>query len=286
VSVPVAVVTDAAACLSPDRAARAGLVVVPLHVLVQGRGRVPGREITPGEVVDILRAGHERVTTSGAAPGELAAAYREVQQRTGCTEIVSVHLSAAVSGTVGAARIAAAELGPELAVRVVDSQVLGMALGYAALEGAVAAADGADAEEVERRVVARAACTRTWFYVDTLEHLRRGGRIGRAQALVGSALSIKPILTLREGQVHPAEKVRTRARALTRIVELATEAAGQMSAGPAQLAVHHLDAAPAAVELAVALRARTGVQPLVVELDPVLGVHTGPGTLAVVVSCG
>ncbi|WP_131104014.1 DegV family protein [Ornithinimicrobium sufpigmenti] len=282
----VAVVTDSTSCLDPARVAASALTVVPLHVLVGGRGRLAGREIRPGEVAEILRRGKERVTTSGVAPGEFAAAYREVAQRTGCDEVVSVHLSGGISATVEAAQMAREELAGELAVHVVDSGVVGMALGYAACAGAAAAADGASAEEVAGAVRARAGAGRTWFYVDTLEHLRRGGRIGRAQALVGSALAIKPLLTIKEGVVAPQERVRTRSKALARLVEHAVGAVEQAQGEglEVELAVHELSAREAGEQLADQLRERTGVSPVVVELDPVVGVHTGPGTLGVVVS--
>lgn len=282
----VAVVTDSTSCLTAERAGRAGLTVVPLHVLVGGRGRLAGREIQTEEVADILRRGKERVTTSGVAPGEFVAAYRDVAERSGCAQIVSVHLSAGVSATAEAAQLAREELSGELPVHVVDSRVLGMALGYAACSGAEAAAAGSGVEEVVAAVRGRAEAGRTWFYVDTLEHLRRGGRIGRAQALVGSALAIKPLLTLRDGEVAPEERVRTRAKALARLVEHAVKAVGEAQAQGRQveLAVHELGAREAGEGLAEELRGRTGVTPEVVQLDPVVGVHTGPGTLGVVVA--
>lgn len=279
----VAVVTDSTSCLD---AAEAGLTVVPLHVLVGGRGRLAGQEIQPHEVAEILRRGKERVTTSGVAPGEFVTAYREVAQRTGCTDIVSVHLSGGVSATVEAAELAREEVADEVRVHVVDSRVLGMALGYAARSGVAAADRGGSAEEVVAAVRARAGAGRTWFYVDTLEHLRRGGRIGRAQALVGSALAIKPLLTIRDGEVAPQERVRTRSRALARLVEHAVGVLAQARAEglEVELAVHELAAREAGDQLAEELAGRTGVRPVVVELDPVVGVHTGPGTLGVVVA--
>lgn len=299
----VSVVTDSTSCLPADTAEREGLTVVPLHVLVSGRGRLSDREITPAEVAEILRRGKERVTTSRIAPGEFVDAWRAVTRRTGCEAIVSAHLSAGVSGTVEAAELARDELAGELRVEVVDSRVLGMALGYAACAGARAATAGAGVEQVADVVRTRAGETRTLFYVDTLEHLRRGGRIGRAAALLGSALAVKPLLTIRDGEVAPQEKVRTRAKALSRLVDLAVEAA--TAAGPAgagagalegdveqadvqaaavEVTVHELAAREAAEELAGRLAERIGSTPDIVELDPVVGVHTGPGTLAVVVS--
>ncbi|MDO5740128.1 MAG: DegV family protein, partial [Ornithinimicrobium sp.] len=213
------VITDTTSCLSTEMAKRAGVTIVPLHVSVTGRRTFEAREITPGEVAEIMTKGKERVSTSRPSPGEFVAAYRNAAARTGADRLVSVHLSSSVSGTVEAAELARDELAGQIEVEVVDSRVLGLALGYAVRAGAGAAAAGASVEEVVAIVRAHADASRTWFYVDTLEHLRRGGRIGRAQALLGSALAIKPLLTIRDGEVHPADRVRTRAKALAKLVE-------------------------------------------------------------------
>jgi DegV family protein with EDD domain len=283
---PTQLVTDTTACLPAGTAERLGVTVVPLHVTVSGRGTVEAREITPAEVADILGSSRARMSTSRPSPGEFVAAYRQVAERTGSRDIVSVHLSGAVSGTVEAAQLARDEVVDELTVEVVDSRVLGLALGYAVCAGAEAAARGQDAASVAELVRRHAAASRTWFYVDTLEHLRRGGRIGRAAALVGSALAIKPLLTLRDGEVHPEERVRTRAKALARLVDRVAGAVDEARDDglDVRLAVHQLAAADAAADLARVLRERTGIEPDVTELDPVVGVHTGPGTLGVAVA--
>ena len=282
----VQLVTDTTACLPAALAEQAGVVVVPLHVTVSGRGTVEARETSPGEVAEILARGKQRVSTSRPSPGEFVEVYRALAARTGCTDVVSVHLSSAVSGTVEAAEAAREELRGELAVEVVDSRVLGMAMGYAVCAGAKAASSGWEPGAVADLVRAHAAASRTWFYVDTLEHLRRGGRIGRAAALVGSALAIKPLLTLRDGEVHPADRVRTRAKALARLVDHVVEAVDEAREDglPVRLAVHQLAAPEAADQLAATLEERTGLSPDVTELDPVVSVHTGPGTLGVAVA--
>lgn len=282
----VQLVTDTTACLPAELVARVGVAVVPLHVTVSGRGTVKARETSPGEVAEILARGRERVSTSRPSPGEFVQTYRAVAARTGCTQIVSVHLSSQVSGTVEAAEAAREELRGEVAVEVVDSRVLGMAMGYAVCAGAEAASRGAPAAEVAEVVRRHAAVSSTWFYVDTLEHLRRGGRIGRAAALLGSALAIKPLLTLREGEVHPSDRVRTRAKALARLVDHAAAAVEEARAQGLQVrvAVHQLAALEAAEQLAATLQERTGIRPDLTELDPVVSVHTGPGTLGVTVA--
>ena len=281
----VALVTDSASCLPPGGGP--ALSVVPLHVMVAGR-HGDTREVGHAEVVEALRPATHRVnvSTSRVSPGEFVEAYRELVARTGCRAVVSVHLSGGVSGTVEAARLAAAEVADEVDVRVLDSRTVGMTLGWAAQDAAALAAEGGSVEEVEALVHRRLAGASAWFYVDTLEHLRRGGRLGRSQAVLGSALAIKPLLTVADGEVVLAERVRTRGKALARLETLVADAVGQLRAdgGRPRLAVHELDAQEAAAGLAGRLRERLDVDPLVLPLDPSLGVHTGPGTLGVVVA--
>ena len=282
---PVHVVTDTTACLTADAARQAGVTVVPLHVSVGGRGSVPAREITPSEIADLLLQGRERLSTSRPSPGEFVEIYREAA-RAGADAVVSVHLSGKVSGTVEAAELARDELAGELQVEVVDSGVLGMALGYAVRAASAVTAAGGSAREAAAAARRRAAESRTWFCVDTLEHLRRGGRIGLARALLGSALAIKPILTVRDGEVHPLERVRTRAKAHARLVDLAVEAVeGARAEGRGlEVAVQQLGAQDAADRIAAELLERTGLVAELTELDPVISVHVGPGTVGVTVA--
>jgi DegV family protein with EDD domain len=161
-----------------------------------------------------------------------------------------------------------------------------MAMGYAVVSAAALAAEGADINAVAEQALWRAEASTVVFYVDTLEHLRRGGRIGSASALLGSALAIKPILGLDDGSIRPLEKVRTSARALGRLAELSATAADAAGEGGVDIAVHHLDSAARAEDLATRLRETVGVpnEVIVVELGAVVGAHVGPGTLAVAVS--
>jgi DegV family protein with EDD domain len=226
--VTVAIVTDSTAYLPAGLVAQRGILVVPLHVVLGGQEHSEGVDVTASDVASALRS-FVPVSTSRPAPQAFLEAYAEAIAR-GAREIVSVHISADMSSTVGGAVLAAREV--EVPVHVVDSRALGMAMGYAVLAGAdlVASGDGsAGGAMVDGAMVAayierlcRAATVN--FYVDTLEYLRRGGRIGKAGALVGSALSIKPILGLREGHIVPLEKVRTSSRAIARLEDLAAEA--------------------------------------------------------------
>src|SRR4051794_7845698 len=276
----VAVVTDSTAYLPADLVEEFGIAGVPLYVGLAGRSGREGSDVTPGEVARVLstRGGH--VSTSRPTPGDFVAVYRRLLDA-GADRIVSVHLSTELSGTHAAARLAAAQVG-EHVVTVLDSRSAAMGTGFAVLAAARAAAAGRPAEEVAEAARTTAAATRTFFVVDILEHLRRGGRIGSAAALLGSALSVKPLLHVADGQVVALEKVRTSSRALHRLVQRAAEVAGD---GPVAVAVHHLAAPERAARLAEQLRTRlTRLGELhVSELGAAVGAHVGPGAVGLVV---
>ena len=274
----VAVVTDSTAHLPPGLAERHGLRVVPLQLAVGGVARDEG-DITTAEAAQALKEWRP-ITTSRPAPERFADTYRAAADA-GATAIVSVHLSAAMSGTVDAARLAAADA--PVPVTVVDSGTLGLGLGFAALTASAAALTGAAADQVADAAARRAALTRTLIYVDTLEHLRRGGRIGAAATLLGSALMVKPLLGITDGRITPLEKVRTSSRALARLEELAVAEAADR---PVDLGVQHLAAAARAEALADRLRDRIprAHDVHVAEVGPVVGAHVGPGMIGVVVA--
>jgi DegV family protein with EDD domain len=275
----VAVVTDSTAYLPAELVRVSGVEVVPLQVVIGGTSYDEVDQASSGTVADALRR-WQPVTTSRPGPAAFVEAYQRAADR-GCDAVVSVHLSAQMSGTVESARLAAKE--SPVPAEVVDSETLGMALGFAVLSAAAAAADGRPAHEVAEAARRRAAASTAVFYVDTLEHLRRGGRIGAAAAFVGSALAVKPLLQMVDGHIEPLEKVRTAAKAIARLEEIAVAAAGSR---PVDVAVHHLAGAERADALADRLRRRvTGLDQLVVsEVGAVVGAHVGPGMLAVVVA--
>jgi DegV family protein with EDD domain len=273
----VAVITDSTACLTPDLVRASGLVVVPIHVVLDGRTYRDGVDITSDEVAAALSAGTP-VTTSKPTPQEFLAAYRAAEEA-GATHIVSVHVSAALSGTYDSARLAAREVSTP--VTIVDSQTIAMGLGFAAMAAGESVAGGATAEEAADAARRSAARSQVLFYVDTLEFLRRGGRIGKASAWVGGALRVKPLLHVVHGEVAPLEKARTANRALARLADLATEDARGRSV---RLAVQHLNAADRAEEMARRLRDALHVEVVVGEVTAVMGVHVGPGVVAVTVA--
>jgi len=274
----VAVVTDSTAYLPSGSAQQLGVQVVPLQVIVGGVVKAEGEEIGPSEVAAVLHRGHS-VSTSRPSPSLFAAAYHRAFAA-GATSIVSVQLSAAMSGTVDAARLAAADVGGD--ITVIDSRSVGMGMGFAVLAAADAAVAGADVAAVVDTVNQTLARTQAIFYVDTLEYLRRGGRIGAARALVGSALAVKPLLCLREGRIEPLERVRTASRAIARLEELAVTMAADE---PVSIAVHHLGAADRVAQVVEALETRLpkAGDIITTEVGAVVGAHTGPGMLAIVV---
>ncbi|WP_091559872.1 DegV family protein [Micromonospora pattaloongensis] len=279
---PVAVVTDSTAYLPAELAGAHHLTVVPLTVVVDGAQGRESDEITPAEVARALGQRRFAVSTSRPAPEQFARAYRRLLDE-GADGVVSVHLSARLSGTIEAARLAAADIGDR--VVVVDSRSTGMGLGFPALAAGAAAARGEDLAGVRRAALETVDRTSTLFYVDTLEFLRRGGRITAASALLGTALSVKPILHMVDGAIVLRDKVRTAARALTRLVDLAVEAAGESDV---DVAVHHLDGARRAAELADALAGRLGGRLrdcYVTEIGAVVAAHVGPGLACLVVHC-
>jgi fatty acid kinase fatty acid binding subunit len=271
----VAVVTDSTSYLPTDLSGH--VTVVPVQVIIGGRCFDEGVDVSPAEVAAALRD-WQVVTTSRPSPERFAAAY-DAAARAGASAVVSVHLSADMSGTYESAVLAARRA--DLPVRVVDSRNVAMGLGFAVLAAAECAAAGGDVDAVTAEAEARAAAATTLFYVDTLDFLRRGGRIGAAQAILGQALAVKPILSVVDGRVAPLEKVRTKSKALARLGDLAVERAGN---GPVDVAVHHLDAADRAGDLSDRLSTALPDSRLVVsEVGAVVGAHVGPGVVAVVV---
>lgn len=276
----IAVVTDSTAYVPDEVVSRVRLHIVPLTVSLPGRDGRDGVDVSPEDVARALSERRANVTTSRPAPAEFAKAYQELLEA-GATGIVSVHLSARLSGTFESATLAAAEFGDRVAV--VDTASAGMAVGFAAIAAAEASAGGAGIDVVREAAAVASRRTSTLFYVDTLEFLRRGGRISAASAFVGTALSVKPILHVLDGEVVLKEKVRTSARALGRMADLAVEAA---DGAHIDVAVQHLAALDRARSLHEALVERLGDrvrQAYLLDVGAVLAAHTGPGVIGVVV---
>ena len=270
----VAIVTDSTADLPPQLVKSRGIRVVPLTLNFEGRSLLDGVDIRPSEFYRKLPNATTHPTTSQPSPGQFAEVYGELLADH--SEIVSVHISEKLSGTYASA-VQAAEMTDSRRVRVLDSRLVSMSLGLLTLAASQMAASGDDADTIVQRASAMRDQVQTFFSVATLEFLRRGGRIGRASALLGSVLQVKPVLCIRDGLVTPLERVRTFDRALNRIVELARE----VDAGHGLcVIVGHGDAEADAERVARELEpiAETlMIQPL----GPVVGAHAGPGVVGV-----
>ncbi|MGL5826766.1 MAG: DegV family protein [Nocardioides sp.] len=281
---PVAIVTDSTANLSSECAAAHGITVVGLQVVVGDTVMSEGVRggATPTLVAQALRA-RVPVSTSRPPPAAFAAAYGAAAAA-GASAVVSIHLSATMSGTYESAQIAARSA--PVPVFTVDSRQVGIATGFAVLTAASLRGWDLSGAQIAAVARARAEATRSLFYVDTLDHLSRGGRIGAAAALVGGALSVKPLLCVKDGEVASLERVRTATRALARLADLAVDACGSRQV---DVGVAHLANPTAAEELVQSLRVR--LAPNLAhralwcgEVGAALGAHVGPGMLAVCVA--
>lgn len=273
----VGIVSDSTGYL-PDELVPDELRIVPVTIVIDGRSFDEGVEVSIREVSDALRR-KAAVSTSRPTPTRFTEVFEELA-RSGVDEIVSIHLSREMSGTIESAE-AAARKAP-VRVHVVDSRTVGNALGFASRAACEAARDGAPGADVASLAYRHAADSRTWLVVDSLEQLRRGGRIGAAQALLGSALSVKPLLHLRDGMVAPLEKLRTTARAVARMAELGSQYAGDREC---DVIVQHCDAGTRAEELGSMLTMalpRSHVR--VVEVGAAISAHVGLGAVSLVVA--
>lgn len=276
----VAVVTDSTAYLPAELIDAHKLTVVPLTVIIDGVEGMEGIEVRPAEVARALGDRSIRISTSRPAPERFAQVYQQLLDR-GATGVASVHLSARLSGTVESAALAATRFGDR--VTVVDARSTAMGLGFPVLAAAAAAERGEDLSGVRESTLAAIGRTGAFFYVDTLEFLRRGGRVTAASALLGTALSVKPIMHIDDGAIALREKVRTAGRGLARLIDLAVEAAGSSDV---DVAVHHLAAVERAQALMDALSDRLGSRLRdrhLTEIGAVVGAHVGPGLVGVVV---
>jgi DegV family protein with EDD domain len=276
---PVVIVTDSTHYTPRELVAAAGVHEVSLYV---GDGANTRRE---SEITDydafyaLLGSAAELPTTSQPSIGDFVAAFEPLLAAG--NDVVSIHLAGGISGTVGAAAQAKALLDerPNLGrIEVLDAQTAGGGLGCVVMAAAAAARSGGSVDEVLARAREARAALAIWFCIDTLEYLRRGGRIGRAQAWIGGALTIKPILTL-EAEITPIERVRTSRRAFERMVDYLRS---RRDDGADGWVIQHIQAPERAAALVECGRELFGCEPMwVSEVGPVIGTYTGPGLLGV-----
>ena len=272
----VRIVTDTTSDLSPAAAHQDQIGVVPLSVIFGEESYKEGIDITPDLFYDKLQRSKVLPTTSAPSVGDFLDVYRDILKTT--DEIVSIHLSAKLSATYDNACQAAAQLADEGArIEVIDSETISLGITFMATAASRAAAGGASIEDVRKIVDAMIPRMHVYVVLDTLEYVRRGGRIGRARAYLGTVLRVKPILSFRGGEVHPEERVRTRSHALDRLFQMATS-----FPNVEQVGVAYSTNAEEAEQFKRRLEgALEGVQVQVSRLGPVIGVHGGPGVLGV-----
>lgn len=271
----IALVTDSTGDLTPEMAEELAVTIVPLRVIFGNEAYREGVDITSEEFYERLIKSRQLPTTSAPSVGDFQEVYERLLEE--ADGVVSIHISGKLSATIQAAQTAKQSIAKPERIEVVDSQATSLGMGFAVMEAAEAAQAGAKLAEVKAAAESVPPRFSAMFMVDTLEYLRRGGRIGRARAYLGTLLSIKPILSLREGEVYPEERVRTRARGLERII---------------QSAIRHQNVRRAAVghsttpDEAESIRERLAmafpnVKVHLVRFGPVLGTHAGPGIVGV-----
>ncbi|MDO8616457.1 MAG: DegV family protein [Dehalococcoidia bacterium] len=273
---PVRIVTDSTADLPADLARELGISVVPLSVIFGNDVYREGVDISHDLFYGKLVRSKVLPTTSAPSVGDFLAVYEPLLKET--DEIVAIHLSSKLSATYNNACQAAQYLADRGArIEVIDSLSVSFGMMFMSIAAARAASAGATVEEIRALVESMIPRTHIFVVLDTLEYVRRGGRIGRARAFLGTVLRVKPILSFRGGEVHPEERVRTKSLALERMFQIATSYARATDVG-----IGYSTNAQEAEELRRRLEAALpGVQIHVTRLGPVLGVHGGPGTLGI-----
>lgn len=276
---PVALVTDSTAYVPPALVEQYGITVVPVYVRFGEEVFRDGVDMTPDQFYARLRTSPDMPATSQPSAGDFVQAYHSLVTE-GASGILSIHVSGKLSGTMDSALMARDEL-PEVPIWVVDSLSTSMGLGLLVLEAARALEAGRPVEEIIRSLETLRERLRLLFVPDTLEFLRRGGRIGGAQAFLGSMLSLKPLLAIRGGTIEAVERVRSKQRAVQRMLDLlAEEAAGR----PVCAAVVHASVPQEGEALRQQVQARLDCRALyIAELSPAIGAHAGPGTVGVVI---
>jgi DegV family protein with EDD domain len=264
------VVTDSTADVLTEWRERYGIEVVPLNVVFDDRSFKDRVDLSDQEFFARLKAATRLPKTSAPAPGEFAAVYERLSRQ--CDGVISIHLGGNLSGTVESARLGAQAV-EGFPVHVVDSRSLTMCVGFLCR----VAAESSSLEEAVRRVQERVPRLRILALLDTLRYLEMGGRINRAQAMIGSVLDVKPIMGVADGQIRPLDRVRTRGKAIARLVELFRQ-----DLPAEQVAVMHAQAPDDAEELRRRLLgewADLGVE--ISQIGPVLGTHIGPGAVGI-----
>lgn len=274
----VAIVTDSSTYIPPEETAGLDIHVIPLWLIWDDDHFRDGVDIQPTDFYQRLRGAKSMPSSSQPSAGDFIELFKKLGQDHDA--IVAALVSSKISGTVASALAAQKEL-PDLNIEVVDSLSVSMGLGFCVLAAAKAAAEGKDVAEVVRASQQVSEKVHFLFAVDTLEFLRRGGRIGGAKALLGTALSIKPLLHFQEGQIEPLMQVRTKKKALATMLDVAEE---RLAGKPmAEAAVLDVDTEEEGDQVAEMVRQRFSVSRVIrTTVSPVVGTHAGPGTVGLV----
>jgi len=273
----IAIVTDSSVNVPSGIQRECGMHVVPLKVIFNGQTFQDGIDLAPARFYELLRAASELPTTSQPSTGDFVEVYSRLSEE--ADAIVSIHLSELLSGTIKSA-LAARELVNHVPIEVVDSRSVSLGLGFMVMAAARAAQQGKGLPEVTAATQRLIPKMNIIFVVDTLKYLHMGGRIGGASAMLGSALKIKPLLHICDGEVSPLERVRSKCRATDRMLEIMAQRLEEDSDGVLRAAVVHADRADEALELQEKVLARfQPAESYLTDLTPAVGVHVGPGTL-------
>lgn len=278
------IVTDSTADLPRAEQEEHRIRIVPLTVRFGDESYLDGVDLTPESFYEKLISSDVLPSTSQPSPADFMSVYEQIFQEDASAHIISIHISSVLSGTYQSAILARNLLEKETAITVVDAKTTCYGLGLMAVEMAKAAARGASVERCVEKAMEIRKAMRLYFIVDTLEYLQRGGRIGKAAALAGSLLNIKPILTIDdEGEVASVEKVRGRKRAMNRILELLGESFTDTQ--PLRVFFAHSNDEEAVNQLLERMKANLHVKEhMYTMIGPVLGTHTGPGTVGIIVA--
>lgn len=270
------IVTDSTSDILPAEADRLGVDVVPLTVRFGDEQFRDGVDLSPDEFYKRLPTTQVQPSTSQPTPEQFAEVYR--RHVSAGDSVLSIHISAKLSGTLQSATLAAQEF-PQSSVRVVDSTTVSAGIQFLVRAALADVDEGCDLDELERRVVDRRGRVGVYVLLDTLTYLQRGGRIGRAQGLLGGILSVKPLLCVRDGEVHPEGRVRKRQQGIDKLVEIA-KAADPLAA----LAAFHCGAPELLELIEPRLRAdHPGVDMVTGQLGAVVGTYSGPGGVGIAV---
>ncbi len=275
-----AIVTDSGVNMPAGLGEEYGVHLVPLKVIFDGHTYLDGVDITPAQFYEKLRAAPKLPTTSQPSAGDFVEVYSKLSEE--ADGIVSIHLSELLSGTFKSA-LAAQQQVNHVPIEVIDTRSASLGVGFVVMAAARAAQQGksmAEVVSVAREVIPK---LNVMFVVDTLKYLHMGGRIGGASAMLGTALKIKPLLYLYEGEVNPLERVRSKCRATERMLEImAQRLAEERDGGVLRAAVVHADRLDEALEVKEQVQSRFEPAELyLAELTPAIGTHVGQGTVGV-----